>query len=43
MAEASAKANAESYLGSDLFQKDVVAALAPCLSGEPEIRIYERA
>ena len=37
------KANAESYLGSDLFQKDVAAALAPCLSTDPEIRIYERA
>jgi hypothetical protein len=37
------KANAESYLGSTLFQNDVVAALAPCLSAEPEIRIYERA
>ena len=37
------RANAESYLGSDLFKKDVVAALAPCLSGDPEIRIYERA
>jgi hypothetical protein len=37
------KANAESYLGSDLFQKDVVAALTPCLSADPEIRIYERA
>jgi len=37
------KANAESYLGSELFQKDVVAALTPCLSADPEIRIYESA
>ena len=37
------KGNAESYLGSELFQKDVVAALTPCLSADPEIRIYERA
>ena len=37
------KANAESYLESALFQKDVVTALQPCLSGDPEIRIYESA
>jgi hypothetical protein len=35
------KANAENYLGSELFQKDVVAALKPCLLADPEIRIYE--
>jgi hypothetical protein len=35
------KANAESYLRSTLFQKDVVTALKPCLSADPEIRIYE--
>ena len=35
------KANAERYLGSELFQKDVVTALKPCLSADPEIRIYE--
>jgi hypothetical protein len=35
------KANAESYLESALFQKDVVTALKPCLVAEPEIRIYE--
>ena len=37
------RANAESYLRSALFQKDVVTALKPCLSADPEIRIYERA
>jgi hypothetical protein len=37
------KANAESYLRSTLFQKDVVAALKPCLLADPEVRIYERA
>jgi len=37
------KAHAESYLGSALFQNDVVAALTPCLSADPEIRIYESA
>lgn len=36
-----AKANAESYLGSTLFQKDVVPALKPYLMADPEIRIYE--
>ncbi|HEY3303691.1 MAG TPA: hypothetical protein VGL70_09180 [Candidatus Binatia bacterium] len=35
------KTNAESYLGSTLFQKDVVAALKPYLVADPEIRIYE--
>ena len=35
------KANAESYLGSTLFQKDVVTALKPYLTADPEIRIYE--
>ena len=37
------KDNAESYLGSALFQKDVVPALKSCLLADPEIRIYERA
>ncbi len=37
------KANAESYLRSALFQKDVVPALKPCLLADPEIRIYEHA
>ena len=35
------KVNAESYLESALFQKDVVTALKPCLAADPEIRIYE--
>ena len=35
------RANAESYLESALFQKDVVTALKPCLAADPEIRIYE--
>ncbi|MGH7597337.1 MAG: hypothetical protein ACREOI_13370 [bacterium] len=35
------KANAENYLGSTLFQKDVAAALKPYLLADPEIRIYE--
>ena len=35
------KENAESYLGTPLFRNDVVTALKPYLSGDPEIRIYE--
>jgi hypothetical protein len=35
------RANAESYLESELFQKGVVTALKPCLVADPEIRIYE--
>lgn len=35
------KANAESYLGSELFKRDVVPALTPYLLSDPEIRIYE--
>lgn len=37
------KANAENYLSSTLFQRDVVTALKPYLAADPEIRIYERA
>ena len=33
---------AESYLGSKLFGNDVVEALKPYLTADPEIRIYER-
>lgn len=33
--------NAENYLKSQLFQKDVVRELKPFLAGNPEIRIYE--
>ncbi len=32
--------HAAAYLKSSLFNNDVVAALAPHLSAEPEIRIY---
>ena len=34
-------ANAQSYLSTDLFNKDVVGGLSPLLKAEPEIRIYE--
>ncbi len=33
--------HAENYLESTLFQKDVVSELAPYLTNDPEIRIYE--
>ncbi|WP_213713720.1 hypothetical protein [Cedecea lapagei] len=33
-------AQAEAYLGSDLFTRDVVEALKPFLNAAPEIRIY---
>lgn len=32
--------DAEAYLKSDLFTKDVVEGLKPFLSGNPDIRIY---
>ncbi|BCK67483.1 hypothetical protein Srufu_014360 [Streptomyces libani subsp. rufus] len=32
---------AGAYLDSDLFTKDVVGGLAPLLSADPEVRIYE--
>jgi hypothetical protein len=32
--------HAADYLKSSLFQNDVVAALAPILAAEPEVRIY---
>jgi hypothetical protein len=32
--------HAAAYLKSALFQNDVVAALAPLLAAEPEVRIY---
>lgn len=31
---------AEAYLGSDLFAKDVVGGLKPLLKADPEVRIY---
>jgi hypothetical protein len=33
--------HAEHYLGTELFAKDVVTALKPYLSADPEIRIYD--
>lgn len=35
--------NAENYLGSKLFQEDVVSELKPFLVSDPDIRIYEGA
>ena len=32
---------AENYLKSALFNEDVVTALTPYLSGDPEVRIYD--
>lgn len=34
------KTHAEAYLESPLFQKDVVAALAPLLDAPPDVRVY---
>ncbi len=34
------QANAEAYLSSSLFKDDVVTALKPHLSGDPDVRIY---
>lgn len=31
---------AEAYLGSDIFVKDVVVGLKPLLKADPEVRIY---
>lgn len=36
-------ANAQAYLSTDLFTKDVVGGLSPLLKADPEIRIYETA
>lgn len=36
-------ADAGAYLKSDLFNQDVVKALAPYLDADPEIRIYDLA
>jgi hypothetical protein len=33
-------ADAQAYLGSDLFEKDVVTSLKPLLKSAPEVRIY---
>ena len=37
----SRKEDAESYLKSDMFSKDIVSELGPLLDADPEIRIYE--
>lgn len=36
-------ANAQAYLSSELFTKDVVGGLSPLLQADPEIRVYETA
>lgn len=36
----SSRKQAEAYLGSDLFMKDVVVGLKPLLKADPEVRIY---
>lgn len=35
-----ARASAEAYLKSTLFERDVVSALAPLLDQPPELRLY---
>ena len=35
--------NAQAYLSTEIFTKDVVGGLSPLLKAEPEIRIYETA
>lgn len=35
------RADAEAYLKSELFNKDVVAELKPLLKAAPEVRIYD--
>jgi len=34
-------ADAQAYLNTDLFTKDVVGGLTPLLQAEPEVRIYD--
>ena len=36
-------ANANAYLSSELFTRDVVGGLSPLLQTDPEVRIYETA
>ena len=36
-------ADANAYLETDMFARDIVGALSPLLSAQPEIRIYEAA
>ncbi len=35
--------HAQSYLSSDLFNRDVVTALKPLLQSPPDVRVYETA
>ena len=37
----SSKAEAEAYLKTDFFEKDIVGALSPLLDAPPEIRVYD--
>ncbi|NRB42215.1 MAG: hypothetical protein HRU20_27725 [Pseudomonadales bacterium] len=37
----SSKQATQAYLNSDIFSKGVVSELAPLLSADPEVRIYE--
>ncbi len=37
----SGKEEAESYLKSEMFSKDIVSELGPLLDADPEVRIYE--
>lgn len=39
--EFTSTADAQGYLKSDLFTKDVVGALTPLLASPPDVRIYE--
>ena len=34
------EAEAQAYLSTDLFSKDIVGELGPLLKAEPEVRIY---
>lgn len=36
-------ANAQAYLSTELFTRDVVGGLSPFLQADPEIRVYETA
>jgi hypothetical protein len=35
--------NANAYLKSQLFQRDVVTALTPLLDASPDVRVYSQA
>ena len=36
-------ANAQAYLSTELFTRDVVGGLSPLLKADPEVRVYETA